>query len=227
MALGASALASFVALPAAPGSAAPGPTHARPGDVRVDGGWLRGAVSADHVTFSGVPYAAPPVGERRWRPPAPVESWRGMRDATVPPDRCRRRATRARRSPSPRCSATGAARSAPARLRTAQAATRFAPVFAYDGFPLGAFHGWELPFLFDLSIDGSGYPELNPDQERLGRELRARWAAFAHTGDPNGWDRPQWPRFRARRETVVTISTESFGPTPYRTDHHCGFWANR
>jgi para-nitrobenzyl esterase len=34
------------------------------------------------VAFLGVPYAAPPLGELRWKPPEPVARWAGMRDAT-------------------------------------------------------------------------------------------------------------------------------------------------
>ncbi len=47
-------------------------------------GALRGVRLGDGlVGFRGVPYAAPPVGRLRWRPPAPVEQWPGVRDATV------------------------------------------------------------------------------------------------------------------------------------------------
>lgn len=52
--------------------------------VTVDGGALEGAVdSASGVlVFRGVPYAAPPVGALRWRPPQPAAPWRGVRQAT-------------------------------------------------------------------------------------------------------------------------------------------------
>ena len=45
-------------------------------------GTLRGVQGAGVTAFLGVPFAAPPVGERRWRAPAPAESWQGVRDAS-------------------------------------------------------------------------------------------------------------------------------------------------
>lgn len=47
-------------------------------------GRLRGQRAGEVVAFRGVPYAAPPVGPRRWRPPVAVEPWTGERDATAP-----------------------------------------------------------------------------------------------------------------------------------------------
>ena len=45
-------------------------------------GKLRGTEIADGVlAWRGVPYAAPPVGELRLRPPAPPQAWAGVRDA--------------------------------------------------------------------------------------------------------------------------------------------------
>ena len=53
-----------------------------PEQVQVDTGLLAGVLQDDVVVFRGVPFAAPPVGESRWRPPQPVEPWTGVRDAT-------------------------------------------------------------------------------------------------------------------------------------------------
>ncbi|MCW6536422.1 carboxylesterase/lipase family protein [Sphingomonas lycopersici] len=50
--------------------------------VRVESGMLQGVRAGDLIVFKGIPYAAPPVGERRWRAPAPAEPWTGVRAAT-------------------------------------------------------------------------------------------------------------------------------------------------
>jgi para-nitrobenzyl esterase len=50
--------------------------------VKVASGQIRGFYSRKLMIFRGIPYAAPPVGNLRWRPPRPVTRWKGIRAAT-------------------------------------------------------------------------------------------------------------------------------------------------
>jgi len=50
--------------------------------VYTDKGAVRGFVKNGVNVFLGIPYAAPPVGNLRWRPPQPAHRWNGVRDAT-------------------------------------------------------------------------------------------------------------------------------------------------
>lgn len=52
--------------------------------LKLGAGAIRGEQLGGVLRFRGIPYAAPPVGERRWRPPTPAEPWSGVREATEP-----------------------------------------------------------------------------------------------------------------------------------------------
>src|SRR5580692_7453931 len=73
---GAAAMASAAAPLMAAETPAAAPT------VTIDTGKLRGEAQGAVVSFKGIPFAQPPVGDLRWRPPQPVAKWQGVRDAT-------------------------------------------------------------------------------------------------------------------------------------------------
>jgi para-nitrobenzyl esterase len=51
--------------------------------AKIDTGEIEGVVSGDVLSFKGIPYAAPPVGDLRWRAPQPIKPWKGVRQATA------------------------------------------------------------------------------------------------------------------------------------------------
>lgn len=61
-------------------------------EVQTKSGVVRGGIEEDVTFFKGIPYAAPPVGANRWRPPQPVTPWKEVRDATKDCADCPQRA---------------------------------------------------------------------------------------------------------------------------------------
>jgi para-nitrobenzyl esterase len=59
-----------------------------PPRAHVDGGEVAGIEIGPAAVFRAVPYAAAPIGPRRWKPPAPVVAWSGDRAATAPGPAC-------------------------------------------------------------------------------------------------------------------------------------------
>jgi para-nitrobenzyl esterase len=54
----------------------------QPDPVRVEGGLVQGTSEEGLAVYRGIPFAAPPVGELRWRAPQPAATWSGVRQAT-------------------------------------------------------------------------------------------------------------------------------------------------
>src|ERR1700733_12158147 len=55
-----------------------------PEQVKIESGLLAGTVSTGQPSvrvFKGIPFAAPPLGENRWRAPQPAAKWDGVRKA--------------------------------------------------------------------------------------------------------------------------------------------------
>jgi para-nitrobenzyl esterase len=75
---------------------------------------------------------------------------------------------------------------------------------AFDG-KLGSFHGLELPYVFNR-LDS---PELKPliglkPYYDLSSKIMAAWTSFAHNGNPNTDELPQWPAFdNINRATMI------------------------
>ncbi|MBA9002979.1 carboxylesterase/lipase family protein [Thermomonospora cellulosilytica] len=78
-------LLSAGGLTAVPATADEGPT------VTTRYGQVQGKAGETANSYLGVPYAAPPVGSLRWKPPSPPARWSGVRDATRPGNPCMQR----------------------------------------------------------------------------------------------------------------------------------------
>ncbi|MFI6292147.1 carboxylesterase/lipase family protein [Nonomuraea sp. NPDC050790] len=86
------------------------------------------------------------------------------------------------------------------------------------GFPPGAQHAGELPYLFDLG----GQPwDLTAEQWRLADRMVAAWTSFARTGRPGGW-----PAFSGSRAVSLKPAGQGgIGPVDLDRTHRCGFWS--
>ena len=53
----------------------------QPAPVKAEDGLLQGKYEDGLTVYLGIPFAAPPVGDLRWRPPQPAAKWQGVREA--------------------------------------------------------------------------------------------------------------------------------------------------
>jgi para-nitrobenzyl esterase len=120
----------------------------------------------------------------------------------------------------------------------ATALARSAPVYAYEfndrtapapdpfrkvPFTVGAAHGLELRYLFDIG----GAPPLDPAQRQLADQMIGYWSQFVKTGAPDVAGQPEWPQLGPDASSVprLSLQTKELSVTnDYAARHQCQFW---
>lgn len=204
--------------------------------IRTANGVVRGVVEGDIWSFKGIPFAAPPAGENRWRPPQPLPSWQGVRDASKFGADCAQAgftpgATSISMSPtsSEDCLyIDDFGQAEPARFAARAFADNGSPVYLYrfsyvqtamrERLRAGTPHGGEIAFVFGtLGAGGFGPPPPTPTAQDLAvsRMAQSYWVNFARTGDPNGRGLPAWPRYDSSKDLIFDFHPDgSAGAVP-------------
>jgi para-nitrobenzyl esterase len=66
----------------------PPPPPPDPTIVATQSGRVQGVIEGNLIAFRGIPYAAPPTGDLRWKPPAAPANWQGIRSAATFGNKC-------------------------------------------------------------------------------------------------------------------------------------------
>ena len=92
-------------------------------------------------------------------------------------------------------------------------------------FPYGAAHTLELQYLFPRFHGGMGTPKpLNAAQGRLSDAMVKYFANFAHNGDPNGFDLPDWPKWTPEVERTQLLDLKISTSRDSGINRKCEFW---
>ncbi|WP_445270698.1 carboxylesterase/lipase family protein [Streptomyces sp. DSM 41634] len=119
-------------------------------------------------------------------------------------------------------------------LRDGRALARHVPTYEYrfsdrdapnftglpevPGLPLGAAHGFELPYLFTMAA-------LTGPQQQLADRMTGYWTGFARTGVPAAPGAPPWAR-HGSAAAVLSLAPGADGirTVDARAEHHCALW---
>ncbi len=71
----------------------------------------------------------------------------------------------------------------------------------------GAFHGAELPYVFDTHDE---WLPTNETDKELTREIQSYWLSFAKTGNPNNDDAVLWPEYESSNDSTLVLDDEIY-----------------
>lgn len=92
-------------------------------------------------------------------------------------------------------------------------------------FPLGAYHGSEIAYVFG-NIGSPGVPPgFTPAQQALSNTIQDYWGQFARTGNPNVTGAPPWAAFNTTTGGVQELTPTGIAPSSaFVSFHQCAFW---
>jgi para-nitrobenzyl esterase len=120
-------------------------------------------------------------------------------------------------------------------LTAEESLARYVPTYAYEfndesapelflppvGFPYGAAHASELPYLFSQTTVARPVP-FTKAQKQLAAAMKQDWTNLAKTGIPAAG----WPKFTgASQQTLSLVPPTPQVETDFAAQHHCAFWA--
>jgi para-nitrobenzyl esterase len=120
-------------------------------------------------------------------------------------------------------------------LTAEKSLSRYVPVYAYEfndenapelllppaGFPYGAAHASELPYLFGPATIAQQGP-FTKAQQQLAAAMKQDWTSLAKTGGPASG----WPRFSGASQQILSlVPPRPRTETDFAAQHHCAFWA--
>ena len=120
-------------------------------------------------------------------------------------------------------------------LTAEKSLSRYVPVYAYEfndenapelllppaGFPYGAAHASELPYLFGPATIAQQGP-FTKAQQQLAAAMKQDWTSLAKTGVPASG----WPRFSPASQQILSlVPPQPRTETDFAAEHHCAFWA--
>ncbi len=120
-------------------------------------------------------------------------------------------------------------------LTAEESLARYVPTYAYEfndenapelflppvGFPYGAAHASELPYLFSQTTASRPIP-FTKAQQQLAAAMKQDWTNLAKTGIPA----TGWPRFTGTSQQMLSLVPPQPQPeTNFSAEHHCAFWA--
>lgn len=96
---------------------------------------------------------------------------------------------------------------------------------AHPPFPMGAFHGSEIQYVFETSMMAcGGEPAFSPQQKELSQAMMDYWIRFVTSGDPGGTS-PRWEPLKPGNGRVLSLAPGAIDyESGFSTAHHCDLW---